>query len=117
LEIAELLVGKGINCGVVDVHRLKPVDNEALLSTISSYPHVVTLEENSIVGGLGSIMGEIFIDNTISTPLMRLALPDVQCMKYGSREWLHEQFHFDTPSIIAAITEWVDIDKKRASRK
>jgi transketolase len=109
--IASNLKGRGIDTGVIDVHRLKPVDVNALLNTIGSYRWAATIEENSIVGGLGSIVAEIFIDNSFAIPLKRLALPDVQCLKYGNRDWLHAYYRFDTPSIVADLVEWVDARK------
>lgn len=107
-EIAALLADKGINTGVMDIYRIKPVDEALLVKTISSYPRIVTLEENSIVGGLGSIVAEIFADHSITKPLKRLALPDVQCFHYGSRQWLHEQYGFDIPTLLHNILLWLD---------
>jgi len=107
LEIAQSLESHNIHTGVVDVHRLKPVDPSILLEVVGGYSRIATLEEHSIVGGLGSIVGEIFIDNNIRKPLKRLALPDVQCLMYGKRDWLFAHYQFDTPNIMRRICEWM----------
>lgn len=106
-ELAEILEQKGVTVGILDVHRLKPIDDSAFLDAIAPYERIVTLEENSIIGGLGSAVAEILADNGVFKKLKRCALPDVQCLKYGKREWLHEQYGFDTKSLVVSIEDWL----------
>ncbi|MFA6310337.1 MAG: transketolase C-terminal domain-containing protein [Sterolibacterium sp.] len=108
-ELAEILEGKGVTVGILDVHRLKPIDSSAFLSEIAPYERIVTLEENSIIGGLGSAVAEILVDNGVFKPLKRCALPDVQCLKYGKREWLQRQYGFDTETLVTSMEEWMGL--------
>lgn len=106
-ELAEILEKKGISVGIIDVHRIKPIDGLGFLDEVAAYERIVTLEENSIVGGLGSAVVEILADNDIFKHIKRCALPDVQCLKYGKREWLQEQYGFGTKELVASIEKWM----------
>lgn len=103
---AKELSQHGISTGVIDVYRLKPVSEETLLTAIGLAPTVVTLEEHSIIGGLGSIVCEILADQGSTLPIKRLALPDISLYKYGSREWLREQVGLGPKNIVERIQQW-----------
>jgi len=107
LQIAEQLAEHSISVAVVDLYRLKPINDKLLLKYISPFTKVVSLEDNSIIGGLGSILSETFTDNELTTKLKRIALRDEQCLRYGQKEWLHETYQIDTPSIVKQIQNWI----------
>lgn len=107
VEIATLLRANNIDAGVVDVHRLKSIDLQTFLDLTSSSDRIVTLEENSIIGGLGTIVAELMVDNKIYKPLKRCALPDVQCFAIGKRQWLMEQDGLSTDSLVESIKQWI----------
>ena len=58
LDAAELLSNRGIEVGVLDMHTLKPIDKEAILKAAKKGP-IVTAEDHSVIGGLGSAVAEI----------------------------------------------------------
>ena len=99
LEVANELEKHSVNVGVIDLLRLKPVDADALLTLIDRSTRLITLEENSIVGGLGTIISEILCDNGKHIRLKRIALEDKQHFDYGSRDWLHRYYGLDTAGI------------------
>jgi transketolase len=68
------------------MHTLKPLDDAAILARVRAAALVVTLEEHSRIGGLGSAVAELFIDHGIHTPLLRRALPDAFSHAYGSQD-------------------------------
>lgn len=107
LKAVEKLRKQGINAGVIDVYRLKPVDGPSLLATIGDVPRIVTLEEHSIVGGLSSLTSEILSDNSSPIQLLRLALPDDFVFKYGTRDWLQAEASIDLESVISRILHWI----------
>ena len=107
LEVAEELSHHGLDCGVMDLYRLKPADPEALLEPLSTVGRLVTLEEHSVIGGIGSMVAEILADSGRQVPLKRLALPDRFAYKYGSREWLHTQDGLDSDSVVKKILGWI----------
>jgi len=107
LEVAEEVEAeRGISVSVIDVYRVKPVDGKLLLGMLGDCKRVVTLEENTIVGGLGNIMSEILADNGKDVLLKRIALPDEQSFAYGSREYLHKVGKIDKDSIVKEILAW-----------
>ncbi len=97
-----------LNIGIIDVYRLKPINKDLLLKIIDTSRIIITIEENSIVGGLGTFISEIITDTQRNVILKRIALPDKQCFEYGSREWLHEKYEIDENSIIDCIIKMRD---------
>ena len=104
---AERLSGHSISAGVVDLYRLKPLNVEMLLKVIGNSNNIVTLEENTIIGGIGSAVSEVLIDNGMAVPLKRIAIPDEHCFESADRETLHAFYNLDTDGIIATILEWL----------
>src|SRR5690606_21000733 len=72
LEVAAALAERGIDAAVVDLFRLKPVNEEKLLEILARFPKVVSLEEHLLAGGMGSALAEIFVDRGVTTPLLRI---------------------------------------------
>lgn len=91
LEAAEELASKGIDCRVVNLHTIKPLDKQLVVKCAEETGAVVTAEEHSIIGGLGSAVAEITSENC-AVPLARVGvrdtfgesgLPDELLVKYG----------------------------------
>ncbi len=62
LVAAERLAAKGISAEVLDVHTIKPLDTEAVLASAAKTGRVLTVEEHSIIGGLGSAVCEVIAE-------------------------------------------------------
>ncbi len=103
LEVAETLLAHSIPTGVIDLYRISPLNEELLLKFISKSRCIITLEENTITGGIGSAVSEVLSDNTKSIPLKRIAIPDEHCFKSGDRESLHGLYNLDAESIVKTI--------------
>ncbi len=101
--IAEELSKHDINAAVIDLYRLKPVNDKLLLEMIGDFKRVVTLEENTIIGGLGSLVAEVLADSNQQVRLKRIALRDEQCFHYGDRDWLHKKYQLDRESVFKEI--------------
>ncbi|MCX5699140.1 MAG: 1-deoxy-D-xylulose-5-phosphate synthase [Candidatus Omnitrophica bacterium] len=106
LVVAEELLNHSIDAAVVDLYRIKPVNSKMLLKLIERIPRVITLEEHSIVGGIGSVVGEIIIDAGKSALLKRIAILEDCRLGYGSREWMRSSCGLDKKSIVDAIIGW-----------
>lgn len=107
LEVAEILLARSISAGVIDLYRIKPLNIEALLKFIGKSRLIVTLEENTIIGGIGSMVSEVLSDNIKFIPLRRIAIPDQHCFKAGDRESLHTLYNLDIESIVKNILDWL----------
>jgi transketolase len=106
IEAGNVLAESGINARVLDVYRLKPVELDVLLSELEGISRVVTLEEHTLMGGLGSIVGEALIDSGHLLPMKRIGIKDVYRLETGSRNWLWTLDGLDTPSVVDTITTW-----------
>jgi len=105
LAAAEILQADGIRCGVLNMHTVKPLDVEAILSLAAKVSLVVTVEEHTRIGGLGSAVGECLIDHADFTmPALRcLGLPDSFTENYGSQDQLMESYGLSPEKIAETI--------------
>lgn len=92
-------------CGVLDLYKLKPVNEKLLLRHMEKMERIVTLEEHVLAGGLGSLVAEIMADNGILKPLKRIGIKDKYVYDYG-RERLQEICEIDVGSITRTIQNW-----------
>ncbi|WP_019241903.1 MULTISPECIES: transketolase family protein [Bacillus] len=74
-KAASELEKQGISAEVLHVHTIKPIDKEAIVKSVSKTKHVVTVEEHSIIGGLGSAVSEVLSEN-YPVPLKRIGTND-----------------------------------------
>ena len=76
LKAAESLEKQGISCRVVQMHTIKPIDKEALTKAARETGALVTVEEHSVIGGLGSAVAEILAAHS-PAPLEMVGIPDM----------------------------------------
>jgi transketolase len=101
-EAARLLERDGYEAGVWSMHTLKPLDAEAVREAAAS-GLVHTLEEHSIIGGLGSAVAEVLCEAGFSGMFRRIALPDAFAPCDGSREYLRRWNGLDGNAILERI--------------
>lgn len=77
LAAAEILEGSGVRAGVVHVPSLKPLDEGALLRELAATPLVVTVEEHTVLGGLGGLVAELVAGSDNRVRVERIGLEDV----------------------------------------
>lgn len=102
LDAAVFLSGKGIECRVIDMHTIKPIDEETLCSAFTQTRLVVSVEEHSIIGGLGGAIAEYISDKEYSTRLVRIGVNDV-FGKLGDLRFCWEQHGLTAPQIADRI--------------
>ena len=107
LELSNYLNSISIKTSVIDLYKLKPIDKSNLIKTISKFEFISILEENSSIGGLGSIISELLTDYNIVIPLKKFNLGDLHCFDYASREWLHKKYKIDNETIINTLKDWI----------
>ena len=88
------------------MYRIKPLNTELLLKFISNSKRIVTLEENTIIGGIGSIVSEVLSDYERNISLKRIAIPDKHCFESGDREYLHTLHNLDVDNVVNTILQW-----------
>jgi transketolase len=105
---AETLTDSGIATSVFTVLRLKPLPVPELLESVSQAGLVVTVEEHSIVGGIGSAVAEVIAEAGSSTRLLRLGMDDV-FTETGSHGELLAKHGLVAASISARVAESVGV--------
>ena len=112
MEVATQLSAWGMECRVIDLYRLKPLNVVAFRDSVSDVSAVVTIEEHTKNGGLGGIVAEALADCDLLKPLKRIAIADEQLYAYGSRDRLHRERRLDCESVCSEISAWFN-QKKR----
>ncbi len=103
LDAAELLSAQGIESRVIDMHTIKPLDKACLDEVLEKSKIVVSVEEHSIIGGLGGAIAEYMADKDSTPRLIRIGVGDFFC-KLGDLRYCWEQ-HGLTASQIAERVE------------
>lgn len=96
-KAAELLKADKINARVIDMHTIKPIDEDAVLAAARECKAIITVEEHSVYGGLGEAVSHILIENQ-PVPMKIIGFPDVPLVSGNSKE-LFEHYGLDSASI------------------
>jgi transketolase len=103
LKSAEMLAEQGIQSSVIDMHTIKPLDTQTL-STFLGHRLLVTLEEHSVIGGLGSAVAEYLVPRRGTPGLLTLGIP--QCYgPVGEYNWMLEQNGLTADSVTKKIVD------------
>lgn len=107
LKASEILAQQGIVCGVLHMHTVKPLDEESLHSWLPQVGAVVTVEEHSRIGGLGSAILEYCNDHLPgeSDKIARIGIPDKFADTYGSQDSLLSHWHITPENIAITMLE------------
>lgn len=103
LDAAGLLADKGISARVLNLSTVRPLDREAIIEAAGQTGRIVTVEEHTIYGGLGSAVAEVVVTTT-PVPMRILGIPGVFAPT-GSAEWLLDHFGLTADGIARAALE------------
>jgi transketolase len=93
VQTSEVLRDRGLNTRVLSMHTVKPLDREAVLAAALETRAIFTVEEHTIVGGLGSAVAEVLAESTEAPVIFkRFGLPSVFCHTVGAQEYLRAQY-------------------------
>jgi transketolase len=106
LEAVASLHRMGIDAGVLHVSTLKPFDSEAVIEAASECPRVITLENHSIVGGLGSAVCEVLCLAGVAAQIIKIGVPDV-FVECGSVPYLTDKYGLSTSQICDAAEKFM----------
>lgn len=106
IEASNCLISKGYSIGIVDIHTLKPIDEELILSCVKKVKKVVTIEEHNIVGGLGSAISEILSEQCPKI-LKRIGVEDKFGMT-GNPSQVLDSFKLSKEKIIVTIENFLN---------
>ncbi len=106
MQAAEMLEHEGIDVEVINMRFIKPLDTEMLDYVASRFDRIVTLEENTLIGGFGSGVLEYFAEKNYKKDVLRIGLPD-QFVEQGSQSELHALLGIDPKGISERIKVFV----------
>ena len=108
MEAAKEVQDAGISCRVYSVHTIKPFDHEELATAVAETGGILTIEEHTLEGGLGSVVAESCLDRGLRPrAFARLGLPGSFSSIIGSQEYLRKHYGLDAASIAAAVSRLV----------
>ncbi len=101
IEAGRVLLKKGINPEIINIHTIKPLDKKAVLDSVRKTKCVVTAEEHMMNGGLGDSIAQL-LGAEMPTPIEMVAVNDVFGQS-GKGEELMTKYHINTPDIVEAV--------------
>lgn len=105
LQAAEKLAADGIDAKVINIHTIKPLDEELVVKAAKETGKVVTVEEHSVIGGLGGAVAEVLAEKA-PTKMLRIGINDV-FGESGPAVKLLEKYGIDAAGIYAKVKEFV----------
>ena len=105
LQVKDLLAEEGISARVLDCSCVKPLDEEAVIAAAKETGAVVTVEEGTVVGGLGSAVASVLVENC-PVPMKLCGVPDCFA-ESGDHEPLMDKYGLSLETILAAAKETV----------
>lgn len=105
VKAAEILENEGINCEVVNMRFIKPLDTELLDDLSGRFSKIITLEENSLIGGFGSAVLEYFAEKNYKNDVLRIGLPD-SFVEHGTQQELHQLLGIDPDGIAEKVKQF-----------
>tara|TARA_R110001599_G_scaffold323327_2_gene534741 strand:+ start:6988 stop:7929 length:942 start_codon:yes stop_codon:yes gene_type:complete len=105
LEAADKLAASGISVRVVNMATISPIDRDEIIAAAKETGCIVTAEEHSVVGGLGSAVAEVVVANH-AVPMRFVGVPGVFAPT-GDAEFLHDYFGLNVDGICNAVQELV----------
>ncbi len=106
LLAAEKLEKEGISCSVINIHTIKPLDEELVSEMAKHHTHLITVEDHNIVGGLGSAVSEVLAEEGTGTPLFRIGVQDIYG-ESGTADALYEKYGLSPSKIFEQTLQFV----------
>ena len=98
------LISDGITPGHYDMRFAKPLDEEMLHEVFSKYNKIITVEDGTVVGGIGAAILEFMAEHGYKADIRILGIPD-RIVEHGSQKELHKECHYDADAIASTARE------------
>lgn len=115
LQVAERLAAQGVEARVVSMHTLKPLDADAVRNAAHETGAVITVEEHSEIGGLGSAVAEVLSESPRAAPHKRIAIPSTFATVAGSQDYLRTRYGLSVEGILEVVIKF--LQDQRLSRQ
>lgn len=110
LAVSDLLRDRGVHARVLSVPTIKPLDEEAVLQAARETNAIFTIEEHSVIGGLGGAVSEVLMEGSERrVRFKRIGLNSVFASRIGSQDYLRAEYGLDTSGILATVSRTLGI--------
>jgi len=113
VAVADRLAERGVHARVLSMHTLKPLDEEAVRAAARETGTIATLEQHSVIGGLGSAVAEVLAELPARNAndgkpgsrvrFRRIGVPSAFSERVGSQKWLEQQHGLDEAGVLAQV--------------
>lgn len=110
IEAAKKLEEMGVSAQIMEIHTLKPIDREAILCAADETGAIVTVEDHSVIGGLGGAVAEV-LATTKPTPMRFIGIQDCFA-RSGQAEDMYKMNHMTVDDIVSAALELTEEKRK-----
>ena len=98
----------GLNVGIIDLYRIKPLPEDILIELIQDAKKIITLEEGYLDGGMGSMIASFLLERSIFRPFLKLGIKNHFCFNYGSRDYLLDLYNLNGTKIAKTLKTWIN---------
>ena len=106
MKASKELKKKGISCRVVSMHTIKPIDKKEIRAASEDTKGIFTIEEHTIVGGLGGAVSEVCVSESLNPGFFRsIGLKDVFSSVVGDQQYLRKHYDMDSDYIVSQAVE------------
>ena len=97
---AQELQTAAIDAEVLNISSIRPIDRDGIIASLRKTQHVITVEEHSLHGGIGSLVAEIIAEERLDVQCQRLGIPEGQFSKAGPRDEIRAHYRIDAQGIV-----------------
>jgi 1-deoxy-D-xylulose-5-phosphate synthase len=98
-------VAERLDATLVNMRFVKPLDERLVMSLAARHRAIITIEENAIMGGAGSAVGELLVSQGVQLPLFHIGIPD-RFIEHGSRDTCLAAAGLDPAGLSASVEQW-----------
>lgn len=110
IEAEKILINEGIKARVVNIHTIKPIDREIIIESAKKTGAIVTAEEHSIIGGLGSAVCDVVCSSDTPVPVIKVGVQDTFGFSGKANDLMHT-FGLDAETIVKKAKEAIFLKK------
>jgi len=108
IEAEKILASEGVSVRLVNIHTIKPIDKDIILESAKLTGAIVTAEEHSIVGGLGSAVADVLTESANPVPVLKVGIKDTYGMSGKANDLMHT-FEIDATAIVKRVKEAISL--------
>lgn len=107
---AETLQNDSINAEIINISSIRPLDSDSIAASIEKTGRIITVEEHSLHGGLGSLVSEVMAKRNLKAKLISLGIPQGRFSKAGPRSQIRAYYKIDKDGIIETAKQLMIAD-------